>query len=61
MVKLPSRQVHLDFHTSELIPNVGGNFDKAAMASRLARRALELDHRICQVPSQLELLPHASG
>jgi hypothetical protein len=29
MIKLPSRQVHLDFHTSELIPNVGGYFDKA--------------------------------
>jgi hypothetical protein len=29
MIKLPSRQVHLDFHTSELIPNVGRDFDKA--------------------------------
>jgi hypothetical protein len=29
MIKLPSRQVHLDFHTSELIPDVGAAFDKA--------------------------------
>ena len=28
MGKLPFRQVHLDFHTSELIPNIGGQFDK---------------------------------
>jgi len=29
MIKLPSRQVHLDFHTSDLIPDVGAGFDKA--------------------------------
>ena len=28
MGKLPFRQVHLDFHTSELIPNIGVQFDK---------------------------------
>ena len=28
MVRLPSRQVHLDFHTSELIPGVGELFSK---------------------------------
>ena len=28
MIKLPSRQVHLDFHTSDLIPDVGIAFDK---------------------------------
>lgn len=28
MRRLPSRQVHLDFHTSELIPNVGSQFNK---------------------------------
>ena len=28
MNKLHSRQVHLDFHTSELIPNIGENFSK---------------------------------
>ena len=25
---LPSRQVHLDFHTSEFIPGIGEKFDK---------------------------------
>ena len=24
----PSRQIHLDFHTSELIPDIGGGFEK---------------------------------
>src|SRR5450759_4116064 len=28
MVSLPSRQVHLDFHTSEHIPVVGAKFDR---------------------------------
>ncbi len=28
MIKLPARHVHLDFHTSEHIPDVGGRFDK---------------------------------
>ncbi len=28
MIKLPARHVHLDFHTSEHIPNVGARFDK---------------------------------
>ena len=28
MGKLPFRQIHLDFHTSELIPNIGKQFDK---------------------------------
>lgn len=35
MVKLPSRQVHLDFHTSELIPDVGASFDKASWQDAL--------------------------
>jgi hypothetical protein len=33
--ELPFRQVHLDFHTSELIPGVGANFDPAEFASTL--------------------------
>ena len=28
MSVLPSRQVHLDFHTSEKIDNIGSKFDK---------------------------------
>ena len=30
MRKLPTRQVHLDFHTSEDIPGVGSAFSKEA-------------------------------
>jgi hypothetical protein len=35
MIKLPSRQVHLDFHTSELIPDVGRDFDAAQWQAAL--------------------------
>ena len=35
MRKLPSRQVHLDFHTSPLIPGVGAKFDKKQFQSAL--------------------------
>ena len=35
MIKLPSRQVHLDFHTSELIPDIGRDFDKAQWQAAL--------------------------
>ncbi|MBS1829289.1 MAG: alpha-L-fucosidase [Acidobacteria bacterium] len=33
--ELPFRQVHLDFHTSELIPDVGADFDPAEFARTL--------------------------
>ena len=33
------RQVHLDFHTSGLIPGIGSAFDKAAF-----QKALKLGH-----------------
>jgi hypothetical protein len=32
---LPFRQIHLDFHTSEAIPNVGSKFDKAQFQEML--------------------------
>ncbi len=35
MLKLPARQVHLDFHTSELIPDVGRDFDAAQFQAAL--------------------------
>jgi hypothetical protein len=36
---IPARQVHLDFHTSELIPNVGARFSKKQW-----QKALRLGH-----------------
>lgn len=39
MIKLPSRQVHLDFHTSEAIPGVASKFDKKQF-----QQALKLGH-----------------
>ena len=35
MTGLPSRQVHLDFHTSEHIPGVGAKFDAANFQAAL--------------------------
>jgi len=35
MGKLPFRQVHLDFHTSELIPGIGSKFDKKQFQENL--------------------------
>lgn len=35
--ELPFRQIHLDFHTSELIPGVGAEFDAASFAATLKR------------------------
>lgn len=36
-VETPFRQVHLDFHTSEHCPNVGGEFDEAQFIGALKR------------------------
>ncbi|MBN1937252.1 MAG: hypothetical protein JW934_21510 [Anaerolineae bacterium] len=35
MIPLPSRQIHLDFHTSEHIPGVGSRFDKKQFQAAL--------------------------
>jgi hypothetical protein len=35
--ELPFRQIHLDFHTSELVPDVGVDFDADEFADRLQR------------------------
>jgi len=35
MRKLPTRQVHLDFHTSPDIPGIGAKFDKAQFQAAL--------------------------
>jgi hypothetical protein len=40
MALLPFRQVHLDFHTSEEIPNVGAKFDAEAFVATLKRASV---------------------
>ncbi len=40
MASLPSRQVHLDFHTSPLIPGVGADFDAGEFARTLKAAAV---------------------
>ena len=37
MKLLPARQVHLDFHTSELIPAIAAEFDKKQFQDALKR------------------------
>ena len=51
MDDLSSRQVHLDFHTSQYITEVGKDFDAEEFAEAL-RRA----HVNCQMPPWVALL-----
>ena len=45
MDKLAFRQIHLDFHTSEHIGNIGGDFDGKDFASTL--KAAHVDSVTC--------------
>ena len=60
MVRLPSRQVHLDFHTSELIPGVGSQFEKANFQQALKLGNLnsitifaKCHHGVCYYPTKV--------
>lgn len=60
MVRLPSRQVHLDFHTSEHIPGVGSKFDKKQFQQALITGRLnsitvfaKCHHGWCYYPSRV--------
>lgn len=60
MRTLPSRQVHLDFHTSPLIPGVGANFDKAQFQAALKEGNLnsitifaKCHHGYCYYPTKV--------
>jgi hypothetical protein len=41
MIRLPARQVHLDFHTSGLIPDVGARFDERRFQQALRLGAVQ--------------------
>ena len=45
MYKLRFRQVHLDFHTSPMIPGIGEKFDKKVWQERL--KAAHVDSITC--------------
>ncbi len=58
--RLPTRQVHLDFHTSEHVPGVGSRFDKGAFQEALKRGNLtsitvfaKCHHSWCYFPSEV--------
>lgn len=60
MRKLPTRQVHLDFHTSPFIPGVGEQFDKAQFQAALKEGNLnsitifaKCHHGYCYYPTQV--------
>ncbi len=66
MATLPFRQVHLDFHTSPLIPDVGASFDPDAFARMLKDAAVNsvtvfarCHHGLCYYPTQVAT-PHPS-
>jgi hypothetical protein len=56
---LPQRQVHLDFHTSPLIPDVGTEFDARAFAATVKRAHIDsvtvfakCHHGMCYYPAK---------
>lgn len=58
MTALPTRQVHLDFHTSPFIPDVGAEFDAREFASTFKRAHVEsvtlfakCHHGMCYYPT----------
>ena len=60
MRKLPTRQVHLDFHTSPFIPGVGEQFDKAQFQAALKAGHLDsitvfakCHHGVCYYPTEV--------
>lgn len=60
MRKLPARQVHLDFHTSPLIPGVGAKFDKKQFQAALIEGNVnsitvfaKCHHGYCYYPTQI--------
>ncbi|MBQ2957849.1 MAG: beta-galactosidase trimerization domain-containing protein, partial [Clostridia bacterium] len=60
MRKMPSRQVHLDFHTSPLIPGVGSQFDKKQFQAALKEGNLnsitvfaKCHHGYCYYPTKV--------
>jgi hypothetical protein len=65
---LPTRQVHLDFHTSPHIPDVGVEFDAAAFADTLRRAHVNsctifarCHHGMCYYPSKVATVHPALG
>ncbi|MDI7275074.1 MAG: alpha-L-fucosidase [Anaerolineae bacterium] len=63
---LPFRQVHLDFHTSPLIPDVGADFDPDEFVRTLERAAVNsvtvfarCHHGMCYYPTKVGV-PHPS-
>ncbi|MGN0802223.1 MAG: hypothetical protein ACI4MF_06465, partial [Candidatus Faecivicinus sp.] len=60
MRKLPTRQVHLDFHTSPCIPGVAAQFDKAQFQAALKEGNLnsitvfaKCHHGYCYYPTRV--------
>jgi hypothetical protein len=66
---LPSRQVHLDFHTSPLIPDVASEFDPREFAETMKRARVNsvtvfarCHHGMCYYPSKVATVhPHLGG
>ena len=60
MRKIPTRQVHLDFHTSPLIPGIGEKFDKSQFQAALKEGHInsitifaKCHHGVCYYPTKV--------
>src|SRR5262249_30427214 len=58
--EIPFRQIHIDFHTSPAIPDVGAEFDPKAFASTLKRAHVnsatvfaKCHHGLCYYPTRV--------
>jgi hypothetical protein len=66
MQKLPSRQIHLDFHTSPFIPGIGADFDPEAFAATMEEARVnsvtvfaKCHHGMCYYPTRTgKVHPH---
>lgn len=57
---IPYRQVHLDFHTSEHITDIGTKFDKKQFQAALKTGHVKFGYNICQMSSWVVLLSYRS-
>ena len=56
MSKIRYRQVHLDFHTSEYIPDIAADFDKEEFAKTFSKKQMEaICHAVRNDRSYLDL------
>ena len=56
MSKIRYRQVHLDFHTSEYIPDIAADFDKERICKNIGRSTCRFHYMFCKMSSWMAVL-----